>query len=149
VVTDLLPLLERHGLADPPLLESAIDEIADVDDLVRTIARCTYVVAGRFHSVLLPVAFGVPTIGLAYHAKTCEVLAHVGRSERCLDIDRFVVADLVGAFERLQDEDGEDERRALREASERLRASVEAQFDRLFGRNETVSPGSRPDGAVP
>ena len=149
VVSDLLPLLERHGLADSPFLESAIEEIADVDDLVRTIARCTYVVAGRFHSVLLPVAFGIPTIGLAYHAKTCEVLAQVERSKRCLDIDRFEVTDLVGAFERLKDEDGGDERQALREASVRLRAAVEAQFDGLFGRHEPVSPGSRPDGAVP
>jgi polysaccharide pyruvyl transferase WcaK-like protein len=137
VVADLVPLLKRRGLGEHPLLESAVDEIADVDDLVRTIARCSYVVAGRFHSVLLPVALGIPTIGLAYHAKTCEILRQVGRSERCLDIDRFEVTDLVHVFERLQDEDGHDERRALWQASGQLRSAVETQFDSLFGRDET------------
>jgi polysaccharide pyruvyl transferase WcaK-like protein len=153
VVADLVPLLERRP-HDPQLLESAIERISDVDDLVATVARCTYVVAGRFHSVLVPTALGIPTIGLAYHAKTCELLAQVGRGGRCLDIDRFEVADLVDAFDRLREEDTESERHALRQAASGLQASVETQFDRLLGSQTAQGapprrrPRNRADGSV-
>jgi polysaccharide pyruvyl transferase WcaK-like protein len=133
VAADLRRLLVERGLDDHPSLESAIDQTTGVDDLVRAVSRCDYVIAGRFHSVLLPTALGIPTIGLAYHEKTCELLRDVGRPRRCLDIDRFQVPELLAAFAELRAEDGKAERTALRVAAERLDAAVEEQFDRLFG----------------
>jgi polysaccharide pyruvyl transferase WcaK-like protein len=133
VAADLQRLLEQRGIASNPLFDSAVDEIQSVDDLVAAIARCDYVVAGRFHSVLLPLACSIPTVGLAYHPKTCELLGHVGHPERCFDIDRFDVPDLIAAFERLRAEDGADARRALLEHAATLRVAVERQFDVLFG----------------
>jgi polysaccharide pyruvyl transferase WcaK-like protein len=132
VALDLKRIL-RPPLANHPSLESAIEKTANVDALLRAVSRCDYVVAGRFHSVLLPTALGIPTIGLAYDEKTCELLRDVGRPERCLDIDRFEVEDLHASFRRMRAQDGNDERRSLRAASLRLRASVEAQFNHLFG----------------
>jgi polysaccharide pyruvyl transferase WcaK-like protein len=132
VAADLRQLLAEQGLDDHPALESAIEGTASVDDLLRVISRCDYVVAGRFHCVLAPTALGIPTIGLAYHEKTCELLRDVGRPERCFDIDHFNVSDLVAAFLRLRAEDGVDERAALRGAAEHQRSAVEKQFDELF-----------------
>jgi polysaccharide pyruvyl transferase WcaK-like protein len=130
-------VLARRGLDGHPQLEWAINDIESIDDLVRTVERCDYVIAGRFHSVLLPLALGIPTLGLAYHPKTHELFAQIGRPERCFDIDSFDVADLVAALERLRAGNGPEERRALREQAQQLRAAVEAQFDRLFGRSES------------
>lgn len=127
VAKDLRGLLAERDLADHPLLSTAVDEIESVDDLVRAVARCDYVVAARFHSVLLPLALGIPTIGIAYHPKTCELLDQIGRPARCLNIDRFEVSDLVAAFARLRREDSAAERADLRERARRLRAEVEAQ----------------------
>jgi polysaccharide pyruvyl transferase WcaK-like protein len=79
-------------------------------------------------------ALGIPTIGLAYHEKTCELLRDVGRPERCFDIDQFDVSDLMAAFLRLLAEDDEDERAALRAAAARQRSAVERQFDELFAK---------------
>jgi len=148
VESDLRNLLPP-ALADHPSLESSMADGAVVDDVLEAISRCDYVVAGRYHSVLFATALGIPTIGLAYDGKTCELLRDVGRPKRCLGIDQFEVADLVDAFQRLRDDDSEDERESLREASIRLRGRVEAQFDSLFGRDGIVSIGSRPGGAVP
>jgi polysaccharide pyruvyl transferase WcaK-like protein len=133
VASDLRELLAGRGLRDDPRIQWPVDEIETEDDLARTIARCDYVVAGRFHSVLLPLALGIPTIGLAYHPKTEELMAQVGQSERCFDIDRFQVADLRDALAAIRREDGRDLRAALGAEGERQRARVDAQFDRLFG----------------
>jgi polysaccharide pyruvyl transferase WcaK-like protein len=133
VAEDLRQLLARRELDGHPQLEWAVDDIDSVDDLVRTIARCDYVVAGRFHCVLLPLALGIPALGLAYHPKTHELLEQIGRPERCFDIDSFEVPELVAALERLRAEHGPEERSALHEQAERLRVAVEAQFDALFG----------------
>jgi polysaccharide pyruvyl transferase WcaK-like protein len=133
VARDLRELLARRGLRDDPRIQWPVDEIETEDDLAQVVARCDYVVAGRFHSVLLPLALGIPTIGLAYHPKTRELMAQVGQSERCFDIDRFEVADLLTALATIRREDGRDRRAALGAQAERQRARVEAQFDRLFG----------------
>ena len=133
VAEGLRQLLGLRGLDAHPKLEWAVDSIESIDDLVRTVARCDYVVAARFHSVLLPLRLGIPTLGLGYHPKTQELLAQTGKPERCLDNDRFETSDLVAAFARLREDDSADERAALREHAARLRAQVEAQFDHLFG----------------
>ena len=133
VAEDLRQRLELGGLDTHPQLEWAIDSIKGVEDLARTVVRCDYVVAARFHSVLLPIRLGIPTLGLAYHAKTQELLEQIGKPERCLDHDRFEASDLVAAFARLREEDNAEERAALRERAQRLRTIVESQFDSLFG----------------
>lgn len=148
VVEDLRRSLAERGLDDHPLLSSAVEEIETIGDLVRTVARCDYAIAARFHSVLLPLALGIPTLGIAYHPKTCELLDQIGRPSRCVDIDRFEVPDLVAAFARLREEDTAVERAALRERAGQLRAEVEAQFDELLG-PRPVTPGSRSGGARP
>lgn len=133
VAADLEALLEQRGLAHHPLLSTVLPEISDTQDVIRIVGGCDYVLAGRFHSVLLPLAMGIPTLGLAYHPKTAELLVAVGRPERCVDIDTFTVDALVAAFDRMKAEDGADERQTLFERAEGLRALVEEQFDELLG----------------
>jgi polysaccharide pyruvyl transferase WcaK-like protein len=119
-------------LADHPRLEWAVDRIETVEQLVETVSRCDYVVAARFHSVLLPLSLGIPTIGLAYQPKTFELLAQVGRSAHGFDIDSFEVGELETALKKLRAEDGADERAELLGHVGRFRDAVEAQFDLLF-----------------
>jgi polysaccharide pyruvyl transferase WcaK-like protein len=115
-------------------IEWAVDDIETIDDLVRTVVGLDYVVAGRFHSVLLPLALGIPTLGLAYHPKTNALLEQIGRPHQCLDLDSLDAANLVAAFRALRANDTPAERAALKEQAGRLRAEVEAQFDHLFGK---------------
>jgi hypothetical protein len=78
-------------------------------------------------------ALGIPTLALAYHPKTVELLGQVGQSESCLDIDSFELGELYSALERLRADDGPVGRAELREQARKQRTDVETQFDDLFG----------------
>jgi polysaccharide pyruvyl transferase WcaK-like protein len=133
VAADLVRLLEETGPLDPSRFDSAIGEVEQVDDLIRVIAGCDLVVAARYHSVLLPLLLDIPVLGLAYNAKTSELLSDAGHPERSLDIDDFSVAALIEAFRDLRNQDGTKERAALRARIAGHRTAVEKQFDTLFG----------------
>ena len=113
VADDLRRDLSDRGLADHPHLEWAVDRIETVEQLVEAVSRCDYVVGARFHSVLLPLSLGIPTIGLAYQPKTVELLAQVGQSAYCFDIDSFELEELEAALKKLRADDGPDRRAKL------------------------------------
>lgn len=139
--SDLLARLGERGLATHPNLTSRIEAIHSVDDLVDTVASCDYVVAARFHCALLPLAFGIPTIALAYHDKTRAVMSDVGQADRCVDIDGCTPEKLYESLEQLIDEDSPAARAALRSRARSLAAVVEGQFDLLFGPRTAVRAG--------
>ena len=132
VVDDLRRHLGARRLAGHPRLDWAVDGIETVQQFVEAVARCDYVVAARFHSVLVPLSLGIPTIGLAYQPKTRELLAQVGRPARCFDIDSFEVGELEAALEKLRAEDQPSERAELLSVADRFRNAVEEQFDLLL-----------------
>jgi len=132
VADDLRRDLSDRGLADHAQLEWAVDRIETAEQLVDAVSRCDYVVAARFHSVLLPLSFGIPTIGLAYQQKTVELLAQAGQSAHCLDINSFELEELERALEKLRAEDSPDQRAELLGRAAKFRHAVEEQFDVLF-----------------
>jgi polysaccharide pyruvyl transferase WcaK-like protein len=138
VADDLVRSLIRGGDVDLARLQSAMDEIEEVEDLIRVIGGCDLVVAGRYHSVLLPLLLGIPVLGLAYNPKTMELLSDVGRPERCLGIDSFGVDTLVSAFEGLRGDEVPGARQALRARVASHRAAVEQQFELILGPVHTV-----------
>jgi polysaccharide pyruvyl transferase WcaK-like protein len=99
---------------------------------VRVIADCDCVVAGRYHSLLLPLLLGIPAVGLAYNAKTTELFAAVDHPERCLDIDLFDVSSLVAVFRSIGAPESPETREAQRARAAGHRRTVEEQFERLF-----------------
>ena len=144
VADDLLVALKARGLAEHSRLHNALDRIADSDDLVRTIKECDYVVAARYHAILLALALGIPTIGLSYHPKTPDLFAQAGHSEWCLDIDDFTPQDLLATLGSVRASDSDEIRTALRAKAADLRAAVERQFDEIRARRGGT--GSRPAG---
>lgn len=141
VADDVLALLSTRE-RESDRLRSALDDVSDVDDLLRIIASFDVVVAGRFHSVLVPLVLEIPVIGLAYNPKTSELLANAGYRERCLDIDTFTVASLVSTFEKVCATRGTAHpQHASRVAKHR--AAVLGQFERLFGEGAPVDNDQR------
>jgi polysaccharide pyruvyl transferase WcaK-like protein len=132
VAADLQTALSERGMARHPRLRSAFADIETVADLAQVVQSFDAVVAGRYHSVLLPVLLGIPTIGLAYHPKTKDLLDDLGLGDRCLDIDAFTPAELERRFLALGQEGGQRGKAVARRVAE-LRSQVEAQFDLLFG----------------
>jgi len=98
-----------------------------------TIHDFDYVVAARFHSVLLPLMLGIPTIGLVYHPKTRDLLAAAGHPEWGVDIDTFTPELLLDMFDSVREADRDELRRQLLSNAAEQRAAVEGQFDQIFG----------------
>lgn len=134
VADDLRAALAARGITDQAGLSWRFDGVTDVDDLLEVLSECTYVVASRFHVVLLALFLGIPTVGLAYHAKTRELLERVGRPDDVLDIESFEPDDVLRLLRHLREEDGEAGRAELRATAARLGAEVEAQFDAFLPR---------------
>jgi polysaccharide pyruvyl transferase WcaK-like protein len=134
---DLLAALAERGIVDHPRLQSAVETVETVPELVELIARADVVVACRYHSVLLPLLLETPVLGLAYDPKTSELLADAGLPERCLDIDAFSLEQIESHFRSLWTESPE-RRAALRARVEEQRSRIDTQFSALFGVSEPV-----------
>jgi polysaccharide pyruvyl transferase WcaK-like protein len=142
VAADLRRLLDERGRCDLGGLEDLSDRIRTVPDLLSTIGGCDVVVAARFHAVLLALELEVPVLGLAYHAKTSELLAAAGRPTWFLDIDHASEAELETAFRAVSGPvNGSGESRSRLDEH---RAAVERQFDAIFA----PFAESRPDPAL-
>ena len=134
VADDLRAALAHRGMDRHPCLRTAFTDIETVADLVQVVKDFDVVVAGRYHSVLLPILLGIPTLGLAYHPKTKDLLHDLDLDDRCLDIDTFTPAELERRFLALADESA-DRGKAIADRVAARRSQVEVQFDSLFGVN--------------
>lgn len=96
VCDDLMELLS-HRLSADELAGIGRPQIWTVADLFAALNACTYVVAGRFHCILLPYLSGRLAVGMAYHPKTFALMEYMGQSDFCVDIDTFTAGQLVDA----------------------------------------------------
>lgn len=101
VGADVREILQReYRLGDDPrLIEQPISSFAC---LVNLVSWCDYVIAARYHCIVLPCVLGIPVIGLAYHQKTFDLMKSMGQSEYCLDIDSVRPSELTDLFQTLQ-----------------------------------------------
>lgn len=105
-------------------------------DLLDQMAQCEMVVGGRFHCHVLPFLLGKPVLGMAYHAKTFDLMAYMGQSAHCLDIDAMSVQEMIDRFQEL---------RAQRaEAVETIERRVDVCREVLDFQYELLLMGARP-----
>lgn len=128
---DLLHHLGALG-HDGEHVVSSVGATETEHELVELLAGCDAVVAGRYHSLLLPMAMGIPVVGLAYNPKTHALLGAGGLGDCCFDIDAFTPDDVVSALDRLEADWSIARQEPLARHVEESRAAVEAQFDALF-----------------
>jgi polysaccharide pyruvyl transferase WcaK-like protein len=108
------------------------EPIHSLGDLIRGILACDYVVACRYHLIILPQMLGRPVVGLAYHAKTWDLMEAMEMSDSCLDIERFDSGALFAAFTRLR-ADEERVKAVLAAKCAENRRALERQYDHLLG----------------
>ena len=128
VCDDVMAVLAQRGCATEGAVERP--EIFSIGDLFDAIARCDYVVAGRFHCILLPFLTGRPAVGIAYHPKTVALMEYLGQSQYCVDVDGFDAEELVRACGALESEREEAVERAV-ERLPHLQAQLSDHFDAL------------------
>ena len=128
---DVMNLLAAEPQPNGPL-RVTMSTIRDLDDLVRVMAGCDLVVAARYHSVVLAILFGIPVIGIAYQAKTSELLRDLGYPERVFEIDQVSASVLMKTvctvLARERAEPSFDERQRIVVSSQ----AVIRQFDQVF-----------------
>jgi len=120
--------------ASDPALAGRLDRrrLTEVGDLVEFIRECDVVIGARYHSVVLPMLMGVPTIGVAYHPKTVGVMQMAGQSAYCFpDIDTFEADELLERTRALIAHRA-DVRTSLSANIPELCEAVERQFDEVF-----------------
>jgi polysaccharide pyruvyl transferase WcaK-like protein len=76
-----------------------IDEpISSVEDLLSQIAATDFVVATRFHNVLLALLCNKPVISISFHHKCQSLMSAMGLSDYCLNINDLKADKLIEKF---------------------------------------------------
>lgn len=133
--------------ASNPALAGRLDRrrLTEVDELAEFIRGCDAVIGARYHSIIVPMLTGVPTIGIAYHPKTVGVMQMAGQSEYCFpDIDTFEADELLDRARHLIQNRAHVRASLLANIPE-LRGAVERQFDEVF----SIASGERGTNTAP
>lgn len=127
-------LVQELGTLPPDggRVASSVGDTQSADDLVELLAGFDAVVAGRYHSLLLPMAMGIPVVGLAYNPKTPALLGPGGLGDCCFDMDDFTPEEIVSKLGAVRADWAAARRGPLAAHVETCREAVEVQFDELF-----------------
>jgi polysaccharide pyruvyl transferase WcaK-like protein len=122
-------LREEKGFDAGRLL--ARELVTTAETLLAHMSSMDYIITCRFYGVVFAHLMNIPVIALSHHPKVTTLMADLGLSEYCLDIDRFDKAELETAFIRMvADQAGIKARMAAR--LEFYRGELTRQFDQLF-----------------
>jgi polysaccharide pyruvyl transferase WcaK-like protein len=124
MIDDLLARLDARSRTD-----LRVASVATCDDLMAELQQADYLVASRFHGILLGLSQGLPVLALSNHPKVDALMRDLGESQHLLHIDRMTVEDLQSAFRTLASGSPSIRLDAIR--ASRAEA-VRAEFDALL-----------------
>ena len=109
-----------------------VDEpVASVEDLLKQIAATDFVVATRFHNVLLSLLLNKPSIAISFHHKCSSLMSQMGLSEYCQDINRLNADKLIEQFCDLE-KNADRLRPLIKDKAEEFRRALDEQYNRIF-----------------
>ena len=79
-------ILEEMGCCDHPGVRSVLYNGTNADELTRAMAQSEFVIATRFHGIVLSMVAGRPVLPLIYSDKTLRVLEDLGYDGPLIDI---------------------------------------------------------------
>ncbi len=120
---------------------SFIDESStSFEQLMDQISAVDFVIASRYHNVILGLLLGKPVVSLSYEGKHEALMRAVGLADYCQSIDDFDVQRLVEKFQRLE-KNANSLRAGIVEGVAAFRASLEEQYDLIVRR--LCAPGRK------
>ncbi len=130
VIQDIKEILRTN--ITPSLMQRLIEPvILTVDDLLLQISNTDFIVANRFHGILLSFLMNKPVLGLSNHQKMADLMREVGQTEYLIDANDFDSDALIKCFALL-----EQNRKAveiqIKNNISIYRAALENQYDRIF-----------------
>ena len=127
---DLRRLLEGKGIRYEE--SQIVDEPASsVEEVLAQLAATDIVIASRFHNVLLALYLAKPVVAISYHEKVEALMASLGLSEFCQDIENMNVGHLVEQFQTVEKCAAVLKPR-IEAKAEACRMALEEQYDRIF-----------------
>ncbi len=106
--------------------------IQSIDDLLSEIARADLVIANRYHGILLSLALNKPVLGIAYHAKSRELLEQAGQGEYVLNVADFCTEDLIAKIKAMHANAAQIKKEIASRIAP-LHEALEEQYDVVFG----------------
>ena len=119
--------------------------IASVQDVLAELAATDFVVATRFHNVLLALLLDKPVIAISFHHKCSSLMHQMKLSEFCHDINRMDIQRLIEQFRKLE-ENRREVKRTIRDGVDQARAALNDQYNLLFGSICRASTSDVPRG---
>ena len=130
VIQEFKGLLKKHLLTHEA--GHIIDEpVFSVRDLLSQIATTSFVVATRFHNVLLSLLLNKPVISISFHHKCVSLMNQIGLSQFCNDINHLDASKLIEQFGSLK-KDESKLRLMIRERARELRGALDEQYSFIF-----------------
>jgi polysaccharide pyruvyl transferase WcaK-like protein len=121
-----------RGLLQESEGKHIIDEpVQSVESLLSQIAMSEIVVATRFHNVLLALLCNKPVIAISFHHKCESLMAAMGLSEYCLDINSLEVNVLIEKFCDLK-ANADNFKLLIKEKVEQFRQELDKQYNAIF-----------------
>ena len=102
------------------------------EDLISVMNGMDFVVAARFHGVLISHLLHKPVLAISYHAKTANLSAQMGQPECALDIDACTLDALTNRFLFVESHSKKIAVEMERNVSFR-RLALDSQYERVFG----------------
>ena len=122
-------LRERLSVCDDGRI---IDErVYSVEDLLSQIASTEFVVATRFHNVLLALLCNKPVISISFHHKCESLMSAMGLSSYCLDINELKADRLIEKFCDLE-ANASKLKPLIREKVTEFRRALDEQYNLIF-----------------
>jgi polysaccharide pyruvyl transferase WcaK-like protein len=129
VIGDIRRLIDKKGR---DLKEHVIEyPIRSFNDLISMIARTDLIVATRFHGVVIPYALNKSVLGIAYAAKTYDLMKQTGQGEYTIDIKGCSLMDMQKCFVSLESKK-EDNEEKIRKQLLTYREALEHQYQEVF-----------------
>jgi polysaccharide pyruvyl transferase WcaK-like protein len=92
-------LAQRELFGSGRVVDEPVESVAD---LLSQIAATDYVIATRFHNVLLSMLLGKPVIALSFHHKCSSLMDQMGVAEYCQSMNELKTDELIECFRRLR-----------------------------------------------
>ena len=109
-----------------------IDEpAASVDEVLSQLAATDFVVASRFHNILLALMLAKPVLAISYHEKNAALMASAGLAEFSQDIEHIDVDKMMWQFEAMEENADRTKLRLQRNAAA-CRAALDEQYNLIF-----------------
>jgi polysaccharide pyruvyl transferase WcaK-like protein len=114
------------------------EPIKVLESLISVMSSMDYIVTCRFHGVVFAHIMNKPVIAISHHPKVTTLMANLGLSEYCLNIDTFDLELLKSTFSRMVAENAAIKARMAKTAA-LYDNELTIQFDQLFPPDEIPS----------